>query len=113
MSDKKSPDYRNSIKESISSVESVCKLITGNSDTTMGKALEEIEKQGKINLHPDMKEAFKKLYNYTSDASGIRHSLMDSKTGSDFADAKFMLVSCSAIVNYLILKANQVGIKLT
>lgn len=113
LSDKKSPDYRNSIKESISAVESICKIITGNSDTTMGSALEEIERKGMIELHTDMKDAFKKLYSYTNDASGIRHSLMDTKTGTDFDDAKFMIVSCSAITNYLISKANSVGIKLT
>lgn len=113
LSDKLNPDYRNSIKESISAVEVICKKITGDSDTTMGKALEEIEKKGTIELHTDMKEAFKKLYRYTSDADGIRHSLMEGKTGADFDDAKFMLVSCSAIVNYLISKANKAGINLT
>jgi len=113
LSDKINPDYRNSIKESISAVEVICKKITGDSDTTMGKALEEIETKGIIELHTDMKDAFKKLYHYTSDADGIRHSLMEGKTGADFDDAKFMLVSCSAIVNYLISKANKAGINLT
>jgi len=112
LSDKTSPDFRNSIKESISAVEAVCKLITKNNDTTMGAALQEIEDKGTIELHTDMKEAFQKLYNYTSDASGIRHALMDSKIDSDFDDAKFMLVSCSSIVNYLISKANKAGINL-
>lgn len=112
LSDKKSPDYRNSIKESISSVESICKMISGNSSATMTQALTEIEKTGKIELHVDMKDAFQKLYWYTSDADGIRHSLMDGKITPDFDDAKFMLVSCSAIVNYLISKANKAGIKL-
>jgi len=112
LSDKKSPDYRNSIKESISAVEAICKLITNNSSATLGSALQEIENKGIIQLHQDMKDAFKKLYNYTSDASGIRHALMDAKISSDFDDAKFMLVSCSAIVNYLISKANKAGIKL-
>jgi len=112
LSDRKSPDYRNSIKESISSVESICKLITGNSDTTMGGALQEIETSGKIKLHSDMKESFQKLYSYTNDASGIRHSLMDGKIKPDFDDAKFMLVSCSAIVNFLISKSNKAGINL-
>jgi len=112
ISDRDNPDYRNSIKESISAVEAVCKTITGNSNTTMTRALEEIEKKGIIELHEHMKDAFKKLYNYTSDAGGIRHSLMDGKNPPDFDDAKFMLVSCSAIVNYLISKANKSGIKL-
>lgn len=113
ISDKQKPDYRNSIKESISAVESICKLITGNSSTTMGAALNEIESRGLIELHSDMKEAFQKLYHYTSDAGGIRHALMDETLETDFDDAKFMLVSCSAIVNYLISKANKAGINLS
>lgn len=109
LSDRKNPDYRNSIKESISSVEAISKLITNDEKTTLGKALEKIEK--KIALHSDLKEAFKKLYGYTSDAEGIRHALMD-ESKLDFEDAKFMLVSCSAFVNYLIAKSEKAGIKL-
>jgi len=112
ISDRDNPDYRNSIKESISAVEAICKTITGNTDATLTRALEEIEEKGIIELHEHMKDAFKKLYNYTSDAGGIRHSLMDGKIPPDFDDAQFMLVSCSAIVNYLISKANKSGIKL-
>ena len=63
-------------------------------------------------MHPDMKEAFKKLYHYTSDSGGIRHALMDQKTQPLFDDAKFMLVSCSAFVNYLVSKVAKSGINL-
>lgn len=62
-------------------------------------------------MHSDLKEAFKKLYGYTSDADGIRHALMD-ESNLDFEDAKFMLVSCSAFTNYLIAKAAKSNIKL-
>jgi len=99
LSNRKEPDYKNSIKESISAVESLCKIIVGDSKTTLGKAIKKIE-----NLHPRLKEAFVQLYNYTNKAGGIRHAL----TGDDYEvnqeDAKFMLVSCSAFVNYLIQK---------
>ena len=44
-SDRKTPDYRNSIKESISSVEALSKIILGNDKTTLGQALNEIEKK--------------------------------------------------------------------
>ena len=112
LSNRENPDYPNSIKESISAVESLCKKIVGNDNATMGNALDEIERQGRIELHEDMKDAFKKLYHYTSDSGGIRHGLTEGDTPPDFDDAKFMLVSCSAIVNYLISKANHAGINL-
>ena len=40
LSDRKNPDYRNSIKESISAVESLAKIITGNDKKFMGSSLE-------------------------------------------------------------------------
>jgi hypothetical protein len=36
LADRKSPDYRNSIKESILAVEATCQLITGNPKATLG-----------------------------------------------------------------------------
>ncbi|MCK4443015.1 MAG: hypothetical protein KAW09_00620 [Thermoplasmata archaeon] len=109
LTDRKAPDYRNSIKESISAVEGICKLVAGDDKATLGKALRVIG--GKVGLHSDLEEAFRKIYHYTSDADGIRHALMDEPNLS-FEDAKFMLVSCSAFVNYLISKSSKAGIKL-
>lgn len=107
--DRKSPDYRNSIKESISAVEAICNLMVNNSKSTLGQALKEIEK--KVELHPALKKAFDSLYGYTSDAEGIRHALLD-ESNLDFEDAKFMLVSCSAFINYLITKSSKAGVKI-
>lgn len=111
LADRKSPDYRNSIKESISAVEAICCSITGNSKATLGQALKAIERDGKVDLHPALKAAFDKLYGYTSDAEGIRHALLD-EPNLDFEDAKFMLVSCSAFINYLREKSSKAGIEL-
>jgi hypothetical protein len=55
-------------------------------------------------LHPAFREALSKMYGYTSDADGIRHSLME-ESRLDGDDARFMLVTCSAFVNYLKAKA--------
>lgn len=109
ISDKKTPDYRNSIKESISAVESVAKKISDNKKDTLSGALDKIK--GKTKIHPALEHGFKQLYGYTSDTDGIRHALTE-ETNCYFEDAKFMLVSCSAFINYLIAKANINGIKL-
>jgi len=109
-SDKQSPDYRNSIKEAISAVEAIVKLISGDKKTTLGIAIEKLESKNII-FHEDLKIAFKKLYSYTSDADGIRHALMgESNLSSE--DAKFMLIACSAFVNYLAEKALKAKIDL-
>ncbi len=108
-SDKKSPDYRNSIKESISAVEAICKLITKKKKPQLGQALKILEKE--IGLHSALEKAFNSLYGYTSDAKGIRHALLEeSKLYPE--DAKFMLISCSAFVNYLVSKISKTEIKI-
>ncbi len=102
LSDRKTPDFRNSIKESISAVESLAKIITQNEKTTLGQALKEIEKTHQIPRA--LQGAFDKLYGYTSDQSGIRHALLENSVPVNMEEARFMLVTCSAFVNYLISK---------
>ena len=99
MADRENPDYANSIKESISAVERMCSIILGKA-TTLGDALKHLEDSG-VKIHPALKAAFGKLYGYTSDASGIRHAGELGGKDSTFEEAKFMLVSCCAFVNYL------------
>jgi len=108
--DRENPDYRNSIKEAICAVEALCKLIVGEDKVTLGKALKWIEGKG-VKLHPAFKTALDKLYGYASDEGGIRHSLME-ESKIYFEDAKFLLVCCSAFINYLIAKAERTGIEL-
>lgn len=102
LSDRKKPDYRNSIKESISAVESLCKIITNDNKTTLGQALKKIEHKHKI--PKSLQSAFSTLYGYTSDEGGIRHSLLENESEVDVAEARFMLITCSAFVNYLLNK---------
>jgi hypothetical protein len=109
LSDRKAPDYRNSIKESISAVEALCRVIGETPKATLGDALKKIE--AKVKIHPALNQAFSKLYGYTNDADGIRHSLLD-EPNLHFEDAKYMVVTCSAFVNYLVAKAIQSGWKL-
>lgn len=101
MTDRKSPDYRNSIKESISAVEALCIVITGDPKATLGQALNEIEKTNK--LHPALKKSFTSLYGYTSDSDGIRHALIDEDNLNQ-DDARYMLVICTTFTNYLLTK---------
>lgn len=105
-SDRKNPDYRNSIKESITAVEAIARTITGES--TLDKALKRLEKYFTINNQ--LKEGLKNIYYWTNGGDGIRHALMDDSNISE-EDARFMLVSCSAFVNYLISKASKAEIE--
>ena len=101
---KPEPDYRNSIKEAISAVESISKQLSGSGAQGLLGALDELSKH--VDIHGALKAGFIKLYGYTSDESGIRHAILDQPTVG-FDEAKYMIVSCSAFVNYLIAKAQQ------
>ncbi len=98
LSDRKNPDYRNSIKESISAVEGMAKIVTENPKATLGDALKALEKNKE--LHPALKNGFSSLYGYTSDAGGVRHAMLE-EPDITAADAKFFLLSCTSFVNYL------------
>ena len=102
LADRDKPDYENSIKESISAVEAICEIITGikGKEATLGTMLKKLEENG-VEIHPALKSAFSILYGYTSDANGIRHAGDIGGKASTFEEAKFMLVSCSAFINYL------------
>lgn len=98
LSDRKQPDYRNSIKESISAVESMVKIITKNDKAALVDALRVLENKNAI--HPALREGFSRLYGYTSDADGIRHAMLEIPN-LEPADAKYFLISCVTFINYL------------
>ena len=99
LSDRKEPDYSKSVDCSISAVESQCRILLSDPNPTLGKALKLLEDKG-VPLHGSLKDGFAKLYGFTSNADGIRHAGVNP-SNVDFDLAKFMLVSCSAFVNYL------------
>ena len=104
LADREVPDYRNSIKEAVSAVESLVATTVDVEHGTLGQLLKRLEDD--IGLHPALRTAFSNLYGYTSDEGGIRHALLESET-STFEDAKFFLVVCSAFVNFVESKVKR------
>lgn len=107
LSQKPKPDYRSSIKEAISAVESLVKQITGEEGAGLDKALAKLE--AKVKFHKAFKPGLLSFYGYTSDEHGIRHAIL-GEPNVGFYEAIFMLVSCSALVNFLIAKADSCGL---
>ncbi|HIE1652401.1 AbiJ-NTD4 domain-containing protein [Burkholderia cenocepacia] len=105
---KPEPDYRNATKEAISAIESVTKILGESSAQGLSGALADLNK--KVEIHPSLRNAFVKLYGYASNEEGVRHSLGDDATNVGFDEAKYMIVACSAFMNYLISKANVAGL---
>ena len=93
-------DWSGSIRESIHCVESIARRLAPDATKSLSPALKSLEKNHP--LHPALREAFSKLYGYTSDEEGIRHPLIDgsdSRSGRD--EAVFMLGSCASFASYL------------
>lgn len=104
LSDKTAPDYRNSIKESISAVESFCRKITRES--TLDNALNKMTSKG-LEIPQTLLQGLKKLYYFTNGRDGIRHALMD-ESHVGYAEAYFMLIACSSFINYLKIKQSKI-----
>ncbi|ARO29961.1 hypothetical protein NXC14_CH02012 [Rhizobium sp. NXC14] len=97
-------DYAGSVRESIHAVEAVAFKKTGQTGSFAGalKALNKAEP-----MHEAFRIALEKLYAYTSNEQGVRHSLFDQGDANvTERDALFMLGVCASFVTYL-LKGND------
>ncbi|MFQ6397583.1 AbiJ-NTD4 domain-containing protein [Nocardia sp. KC 131] len=103
LADRENPDYPNSIKESISAVESLLAPQLG--ENTLGRALAKMKKHGNYG-HPVLLEAWSKLYGWTSDEDGIRHGGEAVPAAAITQElARYFLITCSAFIN--LMTANQ------
>ena len=92
--------WAQSVRESISAVESVARQIAPGTNT-LGAALDKMRNQGLLE-HPALYQGLDRLYGYTSNEQGVRHSLLDqgqSNVGQD--EAVFMLGACASFASYL------------
>lgn len=93
-------DWAASIRESISAVESVARQLDPKESGSLTKALASLEKRQP--LHSAFKGALVKLYSYTSDEQGVRHSLLNQSSANVGRDeAVFMLGACASFASYL------------
>ena len=97
LSNRDNPDARNAIKEAISAVESAVGIASGDQKAGVAKALQ------KLGLHPQLERAWNNMYNWTSDEDGVRHAMKELPQVG-LAEARYMVVACSAFVNYLVAR---------
>ena len=97
--------FLDAVRESIHAVESVARMIDPKASTTLGPALDSLQ-QADLLKHSALKQAFQKLYGYTSDEQGIRHALLDQPSTENVGldEALFMFGACASFAAYLVSK---------
>lgn len=95
----KNRNFRGSVKESISGVESLLKVLADKSSVSLGDGLSILEKRSGMN--PLLKAGLTKLYAWTNGPDGIRHALADGAKGVSESEARFMLSTCLAFAAWL------------
>ena len=100
LSDRSRPDFRNAIKESISAVETAVGVAVGVPGIDIERGLE------KLDLHNQLRQAWKNMFNWTSDEDGVRHGSKGAPQVG-LSEARYMVVASSAFVNYLVVKSTE------
>ncbi len=100
------PDFENSIKESISAIESLSCTILDKSGT-LGSQTQELGK--KLKIPPAIGKIISTLYGWTSDATGVRHGGKDKMIADLGPEARLVLLTSHALVNYITTKEEIVG----
>ncbi len=99
LADRESPDYENSIKESISALESLMKIIFNNKEVLSRNIKKACSEFG---FHKAFCDAIEKLYGWASDAKGIRHGKGANDGRASLSEAKFIFVIATAFINYIL-----------
>lgn len=110
-SSRENANYGHAAKEAISAVESLVKRLTGDPKVTLGEGLSRIRDSGTPPVHGALLSSFSNLYGYASDKGYVRHGPKpDDLTDVTLEEAQLVLVTCSAIVSFLIARAGSEGL---
>ena len=96
-SDFEKPDYADAVRCAIAAVESAMRILDGKAKT-LGDAIKRARKAG-TSYNQRLLDGLEKLYAYASEA--VRHGSNEPVEVTE-PEAKLMIVTCSAIVNYLL-----------
>lgn len=108
-------DPKNAIKEAVNAVELLGNQLSPQPHSTdlkkaLTKALDRLEKELGQKYNSNLKDTFLRLYDYASSEPGVRHGSKDRPTYAEEAEARFVVVACSALIHYLRTKADEATI---
>jgi hypothetical protein len=91
------PDRENCVKEAVSALEGVARIVSGDMKGTLGKIL---KTHFKTKIPGGLFKAFEGVWGYTSDAPGARHAKVGTE-GITIEEAKLVLNLCAAMILYI------------
>ena len=94
------PDFENSIKESISALESCVRILLGNPSSTLGQLVKTEE------LDRDVSAIISKAYGLISGKNSVRHGGTTAET-TGLEEAEFFLEFCACAIVYVIEKLSK------
>lgn len=89
------PDFANAAKEAITAVESRAKIVTGESDLTLGRLIPRLKDQH--GLPSVIAKSLQAIWGYTSDAPGVRHGGITPPTITEDIARYVVRVSAAAL----------------
>jgi hypothetical protein len=99
------PDVENCVKDAVSAIESVGRIIVNDEKALLGDIIKDMAKNKTIPKPLD--EVIQKIYAYRGDQPGVAHGLVGtSKVTID--EAEFVLAMSAAIIIYLVKKRQNV-----
>jgi hypothetical protein len=99
------PNYEDSVKQSWCAVESALWIAIGDKPELSPTLRRFQEMYGQ--LHPCLSQVILKLHGYASDEEGVRHAATGPAQVGE-AEARMMLVTCSAMMNFIIRKVEKI-----
>jgi hypothetical protein len=99
------PNYEDSVKQSWCAVESGLWIAIGDRPELSPTLRRFQEMYGQ--LHPCLPQVILKLHGYASDEEGVRHAATGPAQVGE-AEARMMLVTCSAMMNFIMRKAEKI-----
>ncbi|MDI1249512.1 MAG: hypothetical protein PSV13_11665 [Lacunisphaera sp.] len=103
LSDRKKPDYHNSIKESVSAIEAAAREVSGEKGATLSDAVKVLNK--KHALHPALTKMLLDLYGYAGDEGGVRHANKETGKPVSQAEARLIMILAAAACGFLTAKS--------
>lgn len=105
-SNRQKPDYANSVREAVTALESLVKLMAKTDMVDMGKVKQLLN----LENDPKLASSIVSLWGYASEKPGVRHAATDNQKPPTASEALLVLSTSASLISYLIATrgANQV-----